>query len=54
MKPPARANERQIILELLESRICFDNLEKRGCEHPACYELLDLHRHIESGAHLVK
>lgn len=54
MKPPARANEKQLILTLIESKICFDNLEGRGCEHSACYELLDLQRIIESGAHLVK
>lgn len=54
MKPPAIANERQRILEAIENRICFDHLEKKSCDHSACYELLNLYRLIESGSHLVK
>ena len=34
--------ERERVVELINRKICFDNLEGRGCDHQACYELLDL------------
>jgi len=54
MKPPARANERQSILEHIEKKICLALLLDGDCRHPFCSQLLDLYLDIESGAHLVK
>lgn len=52
MKPPAHTQERTKILQKIQDRICFDHLEKKRCDHSACYELIDLYRLIESGEHL--
>lgn len=38
--------ERERVAELVKNKICFDNLEGRGCDHQACYELIDLLKKI--------
>jgi hypothetical protein len=52
MKPPARANERELIIKYLERFVCFDHIEKLACEHSACYELRRIQKNLENGAHL--
>jgi hypothetical protein len=52
MKPPARANERNLIIKYLERFICFDLLEGRGCDHSGCYTLRELQINLDQGAHL--
>lgn len=52
MKPPAIANERQLIIKYLERFVCFDHIEKYACEHSACYTIRELQINIDNGAHL--
>lgn len=51
MKPPARANERSLIIKYLEQFICLDHIENY-CEHSSCYVLRRIQKNIENGAHL--
>lgn len=52
MKQPARANERELILQYLERFICFDHIEKYACEHSQCYELRRIQDGLKKGLHL--
>ena len=54
MKPPALANERDLIIDLIKTRICFDMLGSKNCDHPACWALIDIIIDITAGAHKTK
>ncbi|MEI6591119.1 MAG: hypothetical protein WCO24_03845 [Actinomycetes bacterium] len=36
-------------IQMLKNRICFDNLEGRGCDHQLCYGLENLILDLENG-----
>jgi len=45
----ARDAEREVFIQMLKNRICFDQSEGRGCDHQLCYGNLNLIRDLEEG-----
>jgi hypothetical protein len=37
-----RKSSQSEITDLIINKVCFDQKNGNGCEHPACYELIDL------------
>jgi hypothetical protein len=54
MKPPARANERELIIKYLETFICQMYKDTIACEHQTCYKVDDIIIDLMNGNHLVK
>lgn len=38
---------REELAKKIKDKICFDNLEGRGCNHQGCYALLDILAEVE-------
>jgi len=52
MKPPARAKERETIIEFMENWVCFDHIAMNGCDHSSCYEIRRIQDALRKGLHL--
>lgn len=52
MKLAAIAGERDKIVALLASKICFDFMKLGKCDHSACYEITDIIIRINNREHL--
>jgi hypothetical protein len=52
MKQAAIAGERDKIVQLMASKICFDFMKLGKCDHSACYEITDIIIRINNREHL--